>query len=160
MLFGWGGGVEGRGAPQNTEQQQQQQRTFDVPPPRAPCAAHLAVVLAGERLLGFSRKESCLASNANIGGGSVGAWPGSEQRVLRVLAATHPSARSLAHPPARPPPIAGPTTAAGMAAAKGWRGSLVPALLIGIMGYASATFVGVGCAAVFRGMQQLAAVAV
>ena len=62
-------------------------------------------------------------------------------------------------PPARPSPTAGPTTAAGMAAAKGWRGSVVPALLIGIMGYASATFVGVGCAAVFRGMQQLAAVA-
>jgi uncharacterized membrane protein len=40
-----------------------------------------------------------------------------------------------------------------MAAAKGWRGSLVPALLIGITGYATATFVGVGCARVFQQMQ-------
>ncbi|KAL4435946.1 hypothetical protein ABPG77_000708 [Micractinium sp. CCAP 211/92] len=79
-------------------------------------STHLGVVLVGERLLGFSRKESCLASNANIGG---------------------------------------PTTAAGMAAAKGWRSSLVPALLIGIMGYATATFVGVACAAVFQRMQGL-----
>lgn len=77
----------------------------------------MAIVLAGERLWGFTRKESCLASNANIGG---------------------------------------PTTAAGMAAAKGWRSSLVPALLIGITGYATATFVGVGMAAVFRRMQAAA----
>lgn len=77
-------------------------------------STHLGLVLLGERLFGFTRKESCLASNANIGG---------------------------------------PTTAAGMAAAKGWRGSLVPALLIGIMGYATATFVGVACASVFRAMQ-------
>ena len=48
---------------------------------------------------------------------------------------------------------AGPTTAAGMAAAKGWHSSLVPALLIGIMGYATATFIGVACATVFRHMQ-------
>lgn len=40
-----------------------------------------------------------------------------------------------------------------MAAAKGWRSSLVPALLIGIMGYATATFVGVACAAIFQRMQ-------
>ena len=40
-----------------------------------------------------------------------------------------------------------------MAAAKGWRSSLVPALLIGIMGYATATFVGVACASVFQRMQ-------
>ncbi|KAL4458834.1 hypothetical protein ABPG75_013699 [Micractinium tetrahymenae] len=79
-------------------------------------STHLGLVLVGERLLGFTRKESCLASNANIGG---------------------------------------PTTAAGMAAAKSWRSSLVPALLIGIMGYATATFVGVACAAVFRRMQGL-----
>ncbi|PSC76722.1 putative membrane -like isoform X2 isoform A [Micractinium conductrix] len=77
-------------------------------------STHLGLVLAGERLWGFTRKESCLASNANIGG---------------------------------------PTTAAGMAAAKGWHSSLVPALLIGIMGYATATFIGVACATVFRHMQ-------
>ena len=51
---------------------------------------------------------------------------------------------------------AGPTTAAGMAAAKGWRRSLVPALLIGITGYASATFIGVAAAGVFRSMQAAA----
>ena len=39
-----------------------------------------------------------------------------------------------------------------MAAAKGWRSSLVPALLIGIMGYATATVVGVACAAIFQRM--------
>ncbi|KAL4859151.1 putative membrane protein YjcL [Chlorella vulgaris] len=48
-------------------------------------STHVGLVLAGERLWAFTRKESCLASNANIGG---------------------------------------PTTAAGMAAAKGWRSSL------------------------------------
>lgn len=37
--------------------------------PATAAAAHLGLVLAGERLLGFTRKESCLASNANIGGG-------------------------------------------------------------------------------------------
>jgi hypothetical protein len=31
-------------------------------------AAHLAIMLGGERLFGFTRKESSLASNANIGG--------------------------------------------------------------------------------------------
>ena len=36
--------------------------------------------------------------------------------------------------------VAGPTTAAGMAAAKGWKTSLVPSLLVGTFGYAIATF--------------------
>jgi uncharacterized membrane protein len=48
---------------------------------------------------------------------------------------------------------AGPTTAAGMAAAKGWRSSLIPALLVGILGYATATFIGVAAGAVFQRMQ-------
>ncbi len=48
---------------------------------------------------------------------------------------------------------AGPTTAAGMAAAKGWRSSLIPALLVGILGYATATFIGVAAASVFQRMQ-------
>lgn len=39
--------------------------------------------------------------------------------------------------------IAGPTTAAGMAAAKGWRKSIVPSLLVGTLGYAMATFLAV-----------------
>jgi len=40
--------------------------------------------------------------------------------------------------------VGGPTTAAGMAWTKGWRSSLVPALLVGIFGYAIATFVSIG----------------
>ena len=51
------------------------------------------------------------------------------------------------------PRATGPTTAAGMAAAKNWRRSTVPALLIGIAGYATATFVGVGAARAFKAMQ-------
>ena len=39
--------------------------------------------------------------------------------------------------------LAGPTTAAGMAAAKGWRNSIVPSLLVGTLGYAMATFLAV-----------------
>ena len=39
--------------------------------------------------------------------------------------------------------LAGPSTAAGMAAAKGWRSSLVPALLIGTFGYSCATFAAI-----------------
>lgn len=52
--------------------------------------------------------------------------------------------------------IGGPTTAAGMAQSKGWRSSLVPALLIGIFGYSTATFIGVGMSGVFRSMQAAA----
>lgn len=39
---------------------------------------------------------------------------------------------------------AGPTTAAGMCSAKGWRSSVTPALLVGTFGYATATFVCMG----------------
>ena len=38
---------------------------------------------------------------------------------------------------------AGPTTAAGMAAAKGWKTAIVPSLLVGTLGYAIATFLAV-----------------
>jgi len=51
----------------------------------------------------------------------------------------------------------GPTTAAGMCAAKGWRTSVVPALLIGTFGYATATFLGVALGVgVLRGMASTA----
>lgn len=63
---------------------------------------HLAILMGAGRLLGFTRRDVLLASNANVGG---------------------------------------PTTAAGMATAKGWRSSLTPAILVGTFGYAIATFV-------------------
>ncbi|GAQ88782.1 hypothetical protein KFL_004590040 [Klebsormidium nitens] len=65
---------------------------------------HLALTLGFGKLLGFSRRDLLLASNANVGG---------------------------------------PSTAAGMATAKGWRASLVPAILVGIFGYATATFLSI-----------------
>lgn len=39
--------------------------------------------------------------------------------------------------------VGGPTTAAGMTAGKGWRSLTVPAVLVGIFGYATATFLSV-----------------
>ncbi|KAI0557220.1 hypothetical protein FGB62_330g03 [Gracilaria domingensis] len=40
--------------------------------------------------------------------------------------------------------VGGPTTAAAMAASKNWQSLVAPALLIGVFGYAIATFVGLG----------------
>lgn len=43
--------------------------------------------------------------------------------------------------------ILGPTTAAAMAAARGWRYLITPGLMVGIFGYAVGTFIGVALAA-------------
>ena len=42
--------------------------------------------------------------------------------------------------------ILGPATAAGLAANKGWKGLVTPGILVGILGYAIANFIGVGLA--------------
>jgi len=40
--------------------------------------------------------------------------------------------------------VGGPTSAAAMAGAKNWHDLVLPSLLVGIFGYATATFVGLG----------------
>lgn len=40
--------------------------------------------------------------------------------------------------------IGGPTTACGMAKAKGWESMVVPGILVGIFGISIATFLGIG----------------
>ena len=90
---------------------------------------HLGLTLGAGKALGFSRKEMLLSSNANVGGAPYcPVWRRAQGRKgLYLLACS------------RAPSHAGPTTAAGMASAKGWRSMLVPCLLVGTFGYAIAT---------------------
>lgn len=46
--------------------------------------------------------------------------------------------------------LGGPATAAAMAAARGWRGLVIPAVLCGTLGYAVATFIGVAVGTALR----------
>ncbi len=46
--------------------------------------------------------------------------------------------------------MGGPATAAAMAAARGWRGLVIPAVLCGTLGYALATFIGVAVGTALR----------
>ena len=49
--------------------------------------------------------------------------------------------------------VGGPTTAAAMAKGKGWEDLVLPGLLVGILGYASGTVIGVGLGlALLKGM--------
>ena len=89
-------------------------------------AVHLVLILAAGWALGFTRRDVLLASNANVGGECCYCY-------LSVCKGSLSKA----------PVPAGPTTAAGMAAAKGWRTSLVPSLLVGTAGYAIATIIAV-----------------
>ena len=46
--------------------------------------------------------------------------------------------------------VGGPTTAASMATSKGWDDLVLPALLVGILGYATGTFISVALLSVLR----------
>ena len=46
--------------------------------------------------------------------------------------------------------VGDPTTAAAMASAKGWDDLVLPALLVGILGYATGTFISIGLMAWIR----------
>jgi uncharacterized membrane protein len=48
--------------------------------------------------------------------------------------------------------ILGPATAAAFAASKGWRQLITPGMLVGLLGYALATFIGVAMASLLRAM--------
>jgi uncharacterized membrane protein len=46
--------------------------------------------------------------------------------------------------------ILGPAPAAALAASKGWRPLVTPGILVGLFGYAIATFIGVGLTALLK----------
>ena len=48
--------------------------------------------------------------------------------------------------------VGGPTTAAGMAAIKGWKSRVVPSVLIGTLGYATATLIALALGPTLRRM--------
>ena len=121
-------------------------------------AIHLGLTLGIGHAAGFTRKELLLASNANVGGDTlVAPWnigthfqcPGKDElthfgvtctcEVTQVALGDRDSDALLLKGVFCV--YSGPSTAAGMAAAKGWKSMLVPALLIGTFGYSCATFI-------------------
>ena len=120
-------------------------------------AGHLGLLLAVGTALGFSRRDLLLASNANIGGEGAGtserykAGEWGHQMAGAALSGGHLGGGGGAEwdsteggNPYTPLLSAGPSTVAGMAAAKGWSSSLVPSILTSTLGYALGTFVGMG----------------
>lgn len=104
-------------------------------------AAHLALILGLGRLAGFSQRDLLLASNANIGGkcyllrGHSLTPSVLTRNWFRVGCAAFQHLLDCFL-------CAGPSTVAGMAAAKGWRSSLVPGILTSTLGYAIGTLLG------------------
>jgi hypothetical protein len=70
--------------------------------------------------------------------------PSPDTQHRRALLPPRTALRPLSPPPPPPP---GPSTVAGMAAAKGWGRSLVPAVLVSSLGYALGSFIGMGLGA-------------
>ena len=104
---------------------------------------HLAIILAAGRVMRFSRRDVLLASNANVGGETVreraAALALADENDLRAclcngLPCLQARVIAIAIVDTKHSCCAGPTTAAGMCVAKGWRTSMVPSLLIGTAG--------------------------
>ena len=92
-------------------------------------ALHLGFTLAAGNALGYTRAELCAPLSKGV----------LQSRAL-AYAPLPCCIRSLLASNAC---VGGPTTAAGMATTKGWHQLLVPAILVGVLGYAVATFASI-----------------